>query len=275
MLRRLILLVLLAALIGVATISVWIPAFIYRPTPLTRPGPGAWGLRTARMVTITSGPSDRLFAWWVPPPNKRAPVALIIHGRSANVSTRAPIAAKLSADGFGVLLFDYRGYGLSTGRSNEASLVADSIAAYDWLRQSGVEPGQIVVIGQSLGNAPAAQLSASRPVRALALVSPFTSLPGALVDRSHLDWLRYLPWPRNRFEVEASTRRLHVPVLLVVSRDDGLVPYENSRKVAASVRDARWLEANGYRHDGLMAAVSRTGRLSQALKALFSTERRQ
>jgi pimeloyl-ACP methyl ester carboxylesterase len=275
MLRRLILLVFLAALIGVATISVWIPVFIYLPTPLARPAPVAWGLPMANIVTITSGPSDRLFAWWVPPPNKSAPVALIIHGRSANVSTRAPIAAKLSADGFGVLLFDYRGYGLSTGRSNEASLVADSRAAYDWLRRSGVQPSQIVVLGQSLGNAPAAQLSASRPVRALALISPFTSLPGALADRLHLAWLRYLPWPRNRFDVEASARRLHVPVLLVVSRDDGLVPYDNSRKVAASVRDARWLEVDGQRHDGLLAAVAKTGRLSQALKALVSSEPRQ
>lgn len=269
MFRRLILLVLLAALLGGAMISVWIPAFIYRPTPLARPDPAAWGLPTARVVTIRSGPSDRLFAWWVPPPNQWAPVALIIHGRSANVSTRAPIAAKLSADGFGVLLFDYRGYGRSTGRSNEASLGVDSLAAYAWLRQAGVQPRQIVVIGQSLGDAPAAQLSASRPIRALALVSPFTSLPGALADRLHLDGLRYMPWPRNRFDVEASIRRLHVPVLFIVSRDDGLVPYDNSRKLAASVSDARWLEADRYRHDGLLAAVAKTGRLSQALKALF------
>jgi len=171
-------------------------------------------------------------------------------------------------------LFDYRGYGLSTGRSNEASLVADSRAAYDWLRRSGVQPSQIVVIGQSLGDAPAAQLSASRPVRALALISPFTSLPGALADQLHLDWLRHMPWPINRFDVEASTRRLHVPVLLVVSRDDGLVSYDNSRKVAAILSDARWLEADGYRHDGLLAAVSKSGRLSRALKALVASQRR-
>jgi hypothetical protein len=75
MLRRLILLTVLTALIGVATISVWIPAFIYRPTPLTRPDPAAWGLPSARIVRIPSGPSDRLFAWWVPPPRKSAPVA--------------------------------------------------------------------------------------------------------------------------------------------------------------------------------------------------------
>jgi len=60
-----------------------------------------------------------------------------------------------------------------------------------------------------------------------------------------------------------------VPVLFIVSRDDGLVPYDNSRKLAASVSDARWLEADGYRHDGLLAAAAKTGRLSHALKALF------
>lgn len=263
----------LALLVGLATVSIWISAFIYRPSPLLQPAPSAWFLPTARGVSIRSGANDRLFGWWLPPPTTTAPVVLIVHGRSANISTRAPIARRLSLDGFGVLLFDFRGYGRSTGRSNEQSLTEDAKAAYDWIRAQGIEARRIVVLGQSLGNAPAARLSASRPVGALALVSPFTSLPEAMADR--LPWapVRLLPWPHNRFEVQASVRQLHVPVLFVVSRDDGLVPYVNSQQLAASARQPHWLEADGQRHEGLLAAASRTGRLSQALRASLADVR--
>jgi pimeloyl-ACP methyl ester carboxylesterase len=270
MLRGILATVLLAGMIGILTVSFWIPAFIYRPAPLSRPNPSDWGLPGALSVTISSGSADRLFGWWLPPPSPMAPVVLIIHGRSANISTRASVAARLSADGFGVLLFDFRGYGRSTGRSTESSLTEDAKAAYDWLRGQGIGDDRIMVIGQSLGDAPAAELSASRPVRALALVSPFTSLPGAMADRLGWPPLQFIPWPRNRFDVRPSIRALRAPVIFVVSRDDGLVPYVNSRRIAADALHPHWLEVGGQRHDGLLEEVTRTGRLSQALKALFA-----
>ena len=263
----------LVLLLGLATASLWISAFIYRPSPLSNPDPQAWSLPTARSVTIRSGTSDRLFRWWLAPPTATAPVVLLIHGRSANVATRAPVAARLAADGFGVLLFDFRGYGRSTGRSTERSLTEDAEAAYDWIRAQGIEGRRIIVLGQSLGDAPAAQLSATRSVGALALVSPFTSLPGAVADRFPWAPVRLLPWPQNRFEVQASVRTLPIPVLLIVSRDDGLAPYSNSRRLAASARHPRWLELNRQRHDGLLTAVSRSGRLSQALRASLPSAR--
>lgn len=270
MLWRLLSAVIAAVLIGIASISLWIPILIYRPAPLTQAAPSAWGMPSARIVSVPSGRGDHLFGWWLRPPTRGAPVVLIVHGRSGNISTRASIAARLSADGFGVLLFDFRGYGRSTGQSSERTLTEDATAAYDWLRRQDVDARQIVVLGQSLGDAAAAQLTALRPVRALALVSPFTSLPGALADS--VPWLptHLLPWSQNRFEVKASIRTLRVPVLFVISRDDGIVPYANSRRLAAAARDVRWLELDGQRHNGLLAAASASGRLSQALKLLTS-----
>ncbi len=230
-----------------------------------------WGLAAAKDVTIPSSGGNQLFGWWLRPPDPTGPVALIVHGRSANISTRAGIAAKLSADGFGVLLFDFRGYGRSTGRSDEKSLTEDAKAAYEWLRHQGVGSDRIIVIGQSLGNAPAAQLSASRAVRALVLVSPFTNLPEAISDRLNCPILRLLPWPVNRFEVRRSMENLSVPVLLIASHSDGLVPFKNSQEVALSARDVHWLVMDGQRHDGLLAAAASTGRLSKALRSLSST----
>jgi uncharacterized protein len=243
----------------------WISAFIYRPEPLPVSNPAAWGFGGAREVSFPSGRADRLFAWWAPPRGPSKSVVLIVHGRSANIATRASIAARLRDDGFGVLLFDYRGYGRSSGRSTEQSLTEDAEAAYDWLREQGVGPGQIIVLGQSLGDAPAAQLSASRPVAGLALVSPFTSLPDAIADRAGWGMIRRLPWRHNRFEVADSLAKLRAPVLFIVSRQDGLVPYSDSYRASQHARVRRWLEADGLGHDGLLAAVARDGRLSRGL----------
>jgi pimeloyl-ACP methyl ester carboxylesterase len=250
-------------------VAYWIPAFIYRPQPLYFHEPSRWGLDGAQEVSFMSG-GDRLFGWWAPPRNRASPVVLIVHGRSSNISTRASIASSLVKDGFGVLLFDYRGYGRSSGRPNEAGLTEDAQAAYDWLHRQGVASRKVIVVGQSLGNAPAAQLSASRPIAALVLVSPFTSLPEAIDD--HLGWtaISKLPWPRNRFDVATSVAAISAPVLFIVSRQDGLVPYDNSLRLARRAQHVRWLEADGLHHDGLLTGVARNGRLSTALRALLN-----
>ena len=68
MLWRALIAVLAPLVIGFATISLWIPAFIYRPTPLSPSDPTAWGLPGAHAVRFSSGPADHLFGWWLSPP---------------------------------------------------------------------------------------------------------------------------------------------------------------------------------------------------------------
>ena len=266
----------LVSIAGAATVVVltllsapyWISVFIYRPAPLALSAPKACGLVGAYEASVPSGSADHLSSLWIPPKDVASPVVLVVHGRSANVCARASIAARLRSDGFGVLLFDYRGYGRSSGRPSETGLTEDAVSAYDWLRREGIRAQRIIVLGQSLGDAPAAQLSAVRPVAALALVSPFTSLPGAIADRTGWPLIEWLPWTRNRFEVAESLTTLRVPVLFIVSRQDGLVPYANSRRASHHAHLSRWLEADGIQHDGLLAAVARDGRLSGALLTL-------
>ena len=84
----------------------------------------------------------------------------------------------LAAHGAASLVFDYSGYGRSTGRIEAAQCEQDAIAAFEFLE--GLAPGApIAVLGFSLGSGIAAAVM--RRVRAsrLVLCAGFTSFRAA------------------------------------------------------------------------------------------------
>jgi len=268
--RRSLVACLLTAIFALATIQFWIPAFIYRPTALKTIDPRAWDLRNAVAMRVSYPNGTAMTGWWHPPADSGNPVILIVHGRSANIASRAQIMRRLIADGMGVLMFDYRGYGASPGHPTERLLDQDTLEAYRWLRRRGVPAKQIVVVGQSLGNGPAAFLAAQEPIGALLLVSPFTNLPQALGER--LPWLpvQLVDWGRNRFDVASELRHFNGPALLIASGADGFVPIENVRKLKSEVPRSQWLDASPLKHDGMLDALARDGRLTHAVRNLIS-----
>jgi len=79
---------------------------------------------------------------------------------------------------FGVMMFDYRGYGLSEGEPSEEALYADTRAAIDWLKSNGLSSDRLVIYGFSMGSAPACEImthGASLHPSKLILEAPFAS----------------------------------------------------------------------------------------------------
>lgn len=91
---------------------------------------------------------------------------------------------------FGVMMFDYRGYGLSAGEPSESGLYADTRAAIDWLADQGLTSDRLMMMGFSMGTAAAVKLSAE-PYRLqpqkLILEAPFASADVMAQDGSLLD----------------------------------------------------------------------------------------
>lgn len=79
---------------------------------------------------------------------------------------------------FGVMTFDYRGYGKSSGTSTESSMYADGDACLKWLQSNGLTSNRLIIYGYSLGSATATELTANprtlTPYK-LCLESPFSS----------------------------------------------------------------------------------------------------
>jgi fermentation-respiration switch protein FrsA (DUF1100 family) len=171
-------------------------------------------------------------------------------------------------------MFDYRGYGASEGEPSEEGIYEDTLAAYDWLVSHSTRPERLIIIGQSLGNSPAARLAAERPVSGLVLVAPFTNLPEAAAER--LPWLplRLIPWRHSRFDVAEHLARVSAPVLLIATQADELVPFSNSLKVRGlTAHSPAWIEDRHLTHNGLLAAIARDGRLTAGIHKLRQASR--
>lgn len=141
--------------------------------------------------------------------------------------------------GLHALCFHYRGLGPAWRKPGEAQLVADGLAVLDWMAQAcGLRHGDIAIGGRSLGSGLAVQVSGARPVRCLALVSPF--------DRAHSAVRQALPFVRgwmlkDRFESVDHMALVRCPVLLVLGERDRTVPPAASRRLLQGWRGA-WQE---------------------------------
>jgi pimeloyl-ACP methyl ester carboxylesterase len=183
--------------------------------------PAAAGLRFDELE-LRAGDGERLHAWWVPATAPSRGHVLLCHGNAGNVGDRVPHLALLTAAGYDVLAFDYRGYGRSSGRPDEHGTYRDAHAARDaLLGRDGVDPARMLYLGESLGGAVALALALESPPAGLVLQSAFTSVrdmarlhypfvPPALVPDAYPS-LRLIP-------------RLKAPLLVLHGARDRIVP---------------------------------------------------
>lgn len=241
-------LVLLGALIAPVT-ALWLlqRRLIYFPD--TAVPSAASVLPTAQEITLRTADGLVLGAWHVTPTGgDRGLTVLVMPGNGGSREMRAPLARRLAAKGFAVLLLDYRGYGGNPGRPSEHGLITDARAARAYLVDHGVAPERLIYFGESLGAAVATRLAAEQPPAALVLRSPFTDL--AAVGARHYPLLPVRLLLRDRFPVTKLISRVQVPAAVVYGSADGIVPPEQSAAVAAAAAGpVRTVEIAGADHN--------------------------
>lgn len=211
-------------------------------------------------VWLDTQDGERLHAWWVPHPQARA-VLHFSHGNAGNISHRLDSLRLFHQLGLSVLMYSYRGYGLSSGRASEAGLMLDAEAAWRWLvEEVETAPEQIVLFGRSLGGAVAAELAARQRVGALIVESSFTSVPAIAAEIYW--WLPVRLLARLRFDAHAALARSSQPTLIVHSRDDEIVPFSHGQALFDAAPEPRaFLELRGSHNTGFLvsAQVYRAG----------------
>jgi len=211
---------------------------LYNGTPV-RPDPDAAGLPDLRVVTTRSHDDLPLQHWYVPPAVDGA-VVLAFHGNTGDIADRADKLRPLVESGFGLLLAEYRGFGGNPGRPTEPDILRDSHGVLDWLMGQGVPPSRTAVYGESLGTGVAVALAAERPVGAVVLDAPFTSI--AEVAQTHY-WFLPARWlVRDRYDSLARIGRVPAPILIMHGgQDETIPPAMGKRLYDAAPPPKRWL----------------------------------
>jgi uncharacterized protein len=178
---------------------------------------------------------------WFFPANTNSPRAhlavLLCHGNAGNISHRLDTAAALLATGVNVFLLDYRGYGRSQGRPSEEGTYRDAQAAYQWLRQRGFPGTNVIAYGESLGGGIAAELAVCEPVGGLVLQSTFTSIPD--IGAELFPWLPVRWLGTIHYDTRAKLPRLHIPVLVMHSRADEIIPFHHGERNFATANEPK------------------------------------
>lgn len=232
----------------------WIRSFeqgqVFRPSREVHGRPEDFGL-SPQQLWLKTPDGERLQAWYLAPgPSASQPrhVLLYAHGNAGNLSCRLPQLRLLRDMGIPVLMFDYRGYGESSGQPDEQGLVTDAETALDALLKMGWRPEQVVLLGKSLGGAVVTALGNRREVGGLILQSTFTSVRD--MARVLFPWFPIHLFCRIRFETQSLLKSVQVPVMILHSPEDRLVPFEQAmRNLEASPAGTRLIRLEGGHND--------------------------
>ena len=122
-------------------------------------------------------------------------VILYCHGNKDHMDHYWPRQKLLSYIGhqgrFGVLMFDYQGYGLSEGTPTEENMYEATNGALKWLKSKGLTDTRLIIYGYSLGSAPASKAVGDQSFvlnpNKIILESPFASSQVMVQDAALLD----------------------------------------------------------------------------------------
>jgi fermentation-respiration switch protein FrsA (DUF1100 family) len=185
--------------------------------------PASYGLPRDRVepLAIQTPDGETLDAWYCRAPRPIAS-SLYCHGNKGNLTTVAHAIPYLLDAGLSVLLFDYRGYGRSSGHPSVGGIAKDVLAAarvHERIRPRG-RPS--ILYGYSLGGAIAAQAVRKHPFDGFILQSTFTTLPE--VTRVLFPRLPLHLVSGNLYDTLSVIRKLDLPVLFLNGGADEVCP---------------------------------------------------
>ena len=177
-------------------------------------------------LVIGSG-SRRLSAVYVSAGDD-SPAILICHGIGELVEYWGKVQSLLQEMGVTSLVFNYSGYGASSGTVSTAHCEEDAIAAYKKLVELGHQ--SIVLLGFSLGSGVSSAVASRIDVDGLVLCEGFSTLREAGMAMGFSRWLTQLG--PNVWDTVHQVCELRIPVLVIHSDDDGLFPPSMAKRVA-------------------------------------------
>lgn len=220
---------------------------LYQPSKLVFHRPHLINL-DKKNVTWTAEDGTRLEGWIVFDPHYKGLKKGLIahfHGNAENLTSHYLSMAWMTQHGFDLMVFDYRGYGTSEGKSNPKGVYLDSLSALEYAHKLVIEQKykNFIIMGQSLGGslvlkALSVHKHIQKDVDLVILDSTFRSnaqVSAALLRSNFITFLfsplAYLLVHDTYNATQSDLEEWNIPTLIVTHLNDPVVKSYQSKQI--------------------------------------------
>jgi uncharacterized protein len=161
--------------------------------------------------------------------NPGRPDAIVYFGGNAETVLYNAYEFRQNFPDHTVYLFNYRGYGGSSGRPTEKGIFSDALALYDTVKP---RHRSVSAIGRSLGSGVAVYLAAQREIDRLALITPFDSI--ARVAQRQFPIYPVALMLLDRYDSHRRVREIKAQCLVLTAGSDRVIKPRHARRLAAA-----------------------------------------
>ena len=177
-------------------------------------------------------------------------IIVYLHGNGSSMDPFWTTITRLANMGghhrYGVVMYDYRGYGQSTGRTvNEQTMASDYASIIFWLEERGLTSDRMVVFANSLGSlpaGPAADGGSAIEVKKLVMEVPQSSADAILQGATGLSLPSSMITEYN-FDLSVNMANYTGDLLWMHGELDAVAPYDNAAAAMRSHEGNYYAEA--------------------------------
>ncbi|MDD3654563.1 MAG: alpha/beta fold hydrolase [Desulfotomaculaceae bacterium] len=185
------------------------------------------------------------------------PWLIYFHGNGEVVSDYDDLAPIYNQIGLNIVVTDYRGYGASTGDPSFTNLLKDAKSIFSAVKeQLSVRgyPGELWVMGRSLGSLSALELASHNPeeLKGMIIESGFADISRVMKHLGHLP--AEISLPRFNQECLDLVSEITIPALVIHGQEDNIVPVQEAKDLFEHLGASRkkLLLLPGADHNDLM-----------------------
>lgn len=204
-------------------LSLLVIALFFADSLIFQPPSTRYSSNWENFTTINPGGSSPIATYYRPAMDDM-PTILWSHGNAENLASVKHAMDGLNEMGFGVLAYDYPGYGDSPGKPSEKGCESAISSAYQFLvDEKKIPANKIILAGQSVGSGPTCWLASHEKHGGLLLISPFLSAFRTVT--------RIPIFPGDRFPNLHRIKEISTPLLIIHGEDDKVIPFANGKKL--------------------------------------------
>jgi uncharacterized protein len=179
-------------------------------------------------IYLKRSPNDSLNAWlFTPKRNYNGITLCFLHGNGGNISAYFSLAKPFLDSGFQIFLFDYSGFGYSSGKSSRKNVLLDADFSLKYLKERMHKDDKLIVYGQSLGGHLAVTIASQNEkiIDGLVIEGAFSSHKNIAADRVPILGRLFVA---EKYSALTAISQYHKPILIIHSTEDAIIPYTMS-----------------------------------------------